>query len=218
MAILYTSTKFDDDSISNGSARPGTNGYAATILVDTDGIYGRGSMTISSNSRAIGASIDTLNAADGNGPYFQVVNSLGNFPGSAEERFAIGYWNTADISLSGWIGATNPSNTEQTDWAGNSDSSGTMVMHTANQTEDVYTLIVPTVSPLRQATSVRNGNSIVFHIPETELAVYAINANLAAAGSITSGMTDTQASTQILEYGYGLILKTGGATTLFNQG
>ena len=92
-----------------------------------------------------------------------------------------------------------------------------MVLHTPNLTDDVYTLIVPTCAPLRQATNTRNGNSIVFHIPQGSLAVYAINANLETTGTITSSRTDTQASEQILGYGYGLILRAAGATVLFNQ-
>jgi len=105
-------------------------------------------------------------------------------------------------------------NGEETDWYGN--GSGAVGLHTPNLTDDVFTLVVPTCNPLRQATTTRNGNSIVFHIPQNSLAVYAINANLETSGAITSGMTDAQASQQIIGFGYGLILKTAGTVGLFN--
>lgn len=217
--ILYTSTAFDDESIINGDPTTGNDGYGCSILCDAGGAYQNStSLTCTSTGRIVGNSLTGGAIEGGIGPYSQVYDALGVFATlPAEGRYGIGFWNTADISLTNWIGACNPTNGEETDWAGNNDGSGGMSLHTPNLTEDVYTLIVPTVSPLRQATNTRNGNSIVFHIPQNSLAVYAINANLSAAGTINSGMNDTQASEEILAYGYGLILKTGGATSLFNQ-
>lgn len=216
--ILYTSTAFDDDSIANGDPTTGNDGYGCSILVQNGGAYQNStSLTCASSGVIVGDGLTGDTIEGGNGPYYQVWDSQG-FPTILEsERYGIGFWNTADASLATWIAACSPSNGEETDWAGTGDRSGGMSMHTPNLTEDVYTLIVPTVSPLRQATNTRNGNSIVFHIPQNSLAVYAINANLATANSITSGMTDLAASVKILAYGYGLILQTAGGTTLFNQ-
>lgn len=217
--ILYTSTAFDDDSIANGDPTTGNDGYGCSILVNNGGGYENStSLICTSTSRPVGDQLTGGAIEGGTGPYAQVYDALGIFPQiGGEARYGIGFWNTADASLATWIGAANPTNGEETDWAGNNDGSGGMSLHTPNLTEDVYTLIVPTVRPLRQATNTRNGNSIVFHIPQNSLAVYAINANLRANNTITSGMNDTQASEKILAFGYGLILKTGGATSLFNQ-
>ena len=216
--ILYTSTAFDDDSIVNGDPTTGNDGYGCSIIVNNGGGYENStSLTCTTSARIVGDQLTGGAIEGGTGPYSQVFDVL-SFPTiGAEARYGIGFWNTADVSLSGWITATSPTNGEETDWAGNSDGSGGMSLHTPNLTDDVYTLIVPTVSPLRQATNTRNGNSIVFHIPQNSLAVYAINANLKANNTITSGMNDTQASEKILAYGYGLILRAAGATTLFNQ-
>ena len=216
--ILYTSTAFDDEGIANGDPTTGNDGYGCSILVDLSGGYqNSNTLTCVSSARPVGDQLTGNSVEGGIGPYSQVFDALGYPTIGGEARYGIGFWNTADASLAEWIGLANPTNGEETDWAGNNDGSGGMSLHTPNLTEDVYTLIVPTVSPLRQATSTRNGNSIVFHIPQNSLAVYAINANLADSNSITSGMNDTQASEKILAYGYGLILQTAGGTTLFNQ-
>lgn len=216
--ILYTSTAFDDEGIVNGDPTTGNDGYGCSILTDVAGGYqNSNSLTCVSTAAIVGDQLTGNTIEGGTGPYFQVFDSLGFPTIGGESRYGIGFWNTADASLATWIAACSPTNGEETDWGGTGDRSGAMSLHTPNLTEDVYTLIVPTVSPLRQATSTRNGNSIVFHIPQNSLAVYAINANLADSNSITSGMNDTQASEKILAYGYGLILQTAGGTTLFNQ-
>ena len=218
MAILYVSTMFDNNQIINGNPATGIDGYGCSCVVDGGGVYGPGAGNIPSNGTKVGSLVNGQSAADPFGPYHQPVANLGIFTSPGEEEvFGIGFWNTADVSFAGWIAATSPTNTEETNWVGTGDGSGGMVLHTPNLTDDVYTLIVPTCAPLRQATNTRNGNSIVFHIPQGSLAVYAINANLETTGTITSSMTDTQASEQILGYGYGLILRAAGATVLFNQ-
>lgn len=216
--ILYTSTAFDDENIINGDPTTGNDGYGCSILVDNSGGYQNStSLTVTSTTRIVGDQLTGGAIEGGTGPYSQVFDSL-SFPTIAgEARYGIGFWNTADASLATWLGACSPTNGVETDWAGNPDGSSGMSLHTPNLTDDVYTLIVPTVSPLRQATNTRNGNSIVFHIPQNSLAVYAINANLRANNTITSGMNDTQASEKILAFGYGLILRASGNTTLFNQ-
>lgn len=216
--ILYTSTAFSDDNIKNGDPTTGNDGYGCSILVDNVGNYVNStSLIIATSARPVGDALTGAILEGGTGPYAQPFEALGLPTIGANDRYGIGFWNTADADLTTWLGACSPANGEETDWAGNNDGSGGMSLHTPNLTEDVYTLIVPTVSPLRQATNTRNGNSIVFHIPKNSLAVYAINANLADAGTITSGMNDTDASVQILRYGYGLIVKSAGAVTLFNQ-
>ena len=218
MAILYVSTMFDNNQIVNGNPTTGGDGYGCSCIVDGGLVYAQGAGTVTSAGSKIGSSVHNQSAADPFGPYHQPVASLGAFTSPGEEEvFGIGFWNTADVSFNGWITATGPTNTEETNWSGGGDGSGGMVLHTPNLTDDVYTLIVPTCSPLRQVTQTRNGNSIVFHIPQSSLAVYAINANLETSGAITPSMTDTQASEQILGYGYGLLLRAAGATTLYNQ-
>ena len=218
MAILYVSTMFNNNQIVNGNPTTGGDGYGCSCVVDGGGVYQQGAGNITSLGVKVGSSVNGTSASDPSGPYHQPVSNLGGFTSPGEEEvFGIGFWNTADISFAGWVAATSPTNNEETNWGGNGDGSGGMVLHTPNLTDDVYTLIVPTCSPLRQATQVRNGNSIVFHIPQNSLAAFAINANLETQGSINPGMNDTQASDQILGYGYGLLLRAAGATVLFNQ-
>jgi len=217
MAILYVSTMFDNNSVKNGNPATGQDGYGVSCIVKKDSIYAQGAGNITTLTQKVGASINGASAADPFGPYNQPVQQLGSFTsGGEEEVFAIAFWNTADSTFANWIGTTSPTNTEETNWSGNGDGSGGMVLHTPNQTDDVYTLIVPTISPLRQATQARNGNSIVFHIPQNDLAETAINANLKGT-TINPAMTDSQASEQILLFGYGLILRASGADTLYNQ-
>jgi|13_taG_2_1085334.scaffolds.fasta_scaffold52150_2 hypothetical protein len=217
MAILYVSTRFEDSSVINGNPATGIDGYGASCIVGAGGIYTQGGGTITSLGIKVGNSLAGNSAQDPFGPYHQPVQSLGGFAFQSEEQvFGIAFWNTADANFSQWTAACNPSNGEETDWAGNPDGSGGMVLHTPNQTDDVYTLIVPTTAPLRQATNIRNGNSIVFHIPQNDLAETAINANLVGT-NINPSMTDQDASEEILLFGYGLILRAAGADTLFNQ-
>ena len=219
--ILYISTTFELNAgnIVDGNATTGGDGYGVSCLVNNSGEYGssNGMNITSTEGRLVGQSIGGQNAGNDEavGPYHQVTDANGNFTSNAEEpAFAIAFCNTADMDVPTWITTTTPVDEEEQDWAG---TSATLTLHTPNLTDDVYTLIVPTTNTLRQATTTRNGNSIVFHIPKNSLAVYAINANLNTAGTIESDMTDQQASEQILEYGYGLILKTAGETQLYNQ-
>lgn len=216
--ILYISTAFEGNAgnIVNGNATTGNDGFGISCLVNNIGEYGSSTgMNIASNARQVGQSLVGQTTATAVGPYHQVTDANGNFTSADEEpAFAIAFCNTADMDVPTWITTTTPIEGEEQDWAG---TSATLTLHTPSLTEDVYTLIIPTTNTLRQATTTRNGNSIVFHIPQNSLAVYAINANLNTAGTITSGMTDAQASEQILEYGYGLILRSAGETQLFNQ-
>ena len=215
--ILYISTAFEQNAgnIESGNPTTGGDGYGISCLVNNVGEYGPSNgMVIGTNGRQVGQSLGGQTTATAVGPYHQVTDANGNFTSAAEEpSFAIGFCNTVDMDVPTWITTTLPVAEEEQDWAG---TSATLTLHTPSLTEDVYTLIIPTTNTLRQATTTRNGNSIVFHIPQNSLAVYAINANLNTAGTITSGMTDSQASEQILEYGYGLILKAAGVTSLFN--
>ena len=216
--ILYISTTFEQNAgnIVSGNATTGGDGYGVSCLVNSIGEYGSSQgMNIASNANLVGQSLVGQTTATAVGPYHQVTDARGNLTSAAEEAaFAIGFCNTADMDVPTWISTTQPVAGEEQDWGGNS---ATLTLHTPSLTDDVYTLIIPTTNALRQATATRNGNSIVFHIPQNSLAVYAINANLNTSNSINSGMTDTQASEKILSFGYGLILRAAGATSLFNQ-
>lgn len=218
--ILYASTQFsnnDAPTLLAGSAITGQQGYAASCQVDETGVYTEsGGLNITTTGTAVGSTIQGGNAADASGPYHQVTSIRGNMV-SEESKFLLAFCNTADIDVPTWVTTTGLLNGEEHDWELNPPPSPSVGLHTPNLTDDVYTLIVPTTSVIRQATNTRNGNSIVFHIPQNSLAVYAINANLETEGTITSGMTDTAASEKILGYGYGLILRTAGSTVLFNQ-
>ena len=215
--ILYTSTRFSatgGNTLGGGSAITGQQGYGYSVKMDQGGTYTEsGGMNISSAGTRVGNIANTKTAEDPVGPYHQPYTLIGA-PEIETDVFCIAFCNTADIDVPTWVTTTQMTNGEETDWVGN--ASGAVGLHTPNLTDDVYTLVVPTCNPLRQATDVRNGNSIVFHIPQNSLAVYAINANLETQGNITSGMTDTQASEQILGYGYGLLLKSAGTVALFN--
>ena len=215
--ILYTSTRFSatgGNTLSLGNAQTGNQGYGYSIQMDGSGNYTEsGGQNIASSGTRVGNLVNGQSAADPFGPYHQPFTLIGA-PEIETDVFCIAFCNTADIDVPSWVTTTQMTNGEETDWAGN--ASGAVGLHTPNLTDDVYTLIVPTCRPLRQATDVRNGNSIVFHIPQGSLAVYAINANLETAGAITSGMNDTTASERILSYGYGLILKESGVVGLFN--
>ena len=215
--ILYTSTRFSStggNTLGTGNAQTGQQGYGYSIKMDVNGDYTDSSgQAIASTGARVGSLANGQNAADPFGPYHQPFSLIGA-PEIETDVFCIAFCNTADIDVPTWVTTTQMTNDEETDWAGN--ASGAIGLHTPNLTDDVYTLIVPTCNPLRQATDVRNGNSIVFHIPQGSLAVYAINANLETSGTITSGMTDTAASEKILGYGYGLILKESGVVGLFN--
>ena len=216
--ILYISTAFEQNAgnIVDGNPTTGGEGYGISCLVNNIGEYGPSNgMNIASSARQVGQSLVGRTTANAAGPYHQVTDANGNLNSVAEEAaFAIAFCNTADMDVPTWVGTTQPVAGEEQDWGGNS---ATLTLHTPSLTDDVYTLIIPTTNPLRQATTTRNGNSIVFHIPQNSLAVYAINANLNTAGTLTSGMTDQQASEVILEYGYGLILRAEGETQLYNQ-
>ena len=217
--ILYASTQFDNNNAPTllaGSAITGQDGYGASCQVDEDGTYTESSMIITTAGTRVGSSIQGGNAADPAGPYHQVTSIRGNMV-SAESKFLLAFCNTADIDVPTWVTTTGLLDGEEKDWGGNGPPAASVGLHTPNLTDDVYTLIVPTTSVIRQATNTRNGNSIVFHIPQNSLAVYAINANLNTSNSITSGMNDSQASEKILGYGYGLILRAAGSTSLFNQ-
>ena len=218
--ILYASTQFTDNdapTLLAGSAITGQDGFAASCQVDEDSTYTEsGGLTIITAGVRVGSDIQGQSAADPFGPYHQVTSVMGNFTATDNSKFLLAFCNTADIDVPTWVTTTGLLDSEEKDWGGNPPQAASVGLHTPNLTDDVYTLIVPTTSGIRQATNTRNGNSIVFHIPQNSLAVYAINANLNTAGTITSGMTDSQASEQILEYGYGLILKAAGVTSLFN--
>ena len=218
--ILYASTQFSNNNaptLLSGSAITGQDGYAASCQVDGTGVYTEsGGLIITTAEVSVGSVIQGVNAENEAGPYHQVTSVMGNFTGE-ESKFLLAFCNTADIDVPTWVETTGLLGGEEKDWGGNGPPSASVGLHTPNLTDDVYTLIVPTTSGIRQATNTRNGNSIVFHIPQNSLAVYAINANLNTSSSITSGMTDTQASEKILGYGYGLILRTDGSTVLFNQ-
>jgi len=219
--ILYASTQFSSNegapTLLAGSAITGQDGYAASCQVDETGVYTEsGGLNITTTGTRVGSTIQDQNASDTVGPYHQVTSVMGNFTGE-ESKFLLAFCNTADIDVPTWVATTGLLDGEEKDWGLNPPPSPSVGLHTPNLTDDVYTLIVPTTSTIRQATNTRNGNSIVFHIPQNSLAVYAINANLNTSNSITISMTDTQASERILGYGYGLILRTAGSTILFNQ-
>ena len=215
--ILYTSTRFSAaGGIKLGvrSAVTGQDGMGYSIQMDANGDYTEsGGMGITTNGARVGGLANGQNAGDPFGPYHQPFTLIGT-PEIETDVFCIAFCNTADSTVANFVTTSEMTNGEETDWYGN--GSGAVGLHTPNLTDDVYTLVVPTCNPLRQATTTRNGNSIVFHIPQNSLAVYAINANLETSGAITSGMTDAQASQQIIGFGYGLILKTAGTVGLFN--
>jgi len=216
--ILYISTAFEQnaENIAGGNPTTGGNGYGISCLVNNIGEYGSSNgMNIASSARQVGQSLEGQTTGEEVGPYHQVTDANGNLNSVAEAAaFAIAFCNTADMDVPTWVEFTQPVAGEEQDWGGNS---ATLTLHTPSLTDDVYTLIIPTTNPLRQATATRAGNSIVFHIPQNSLAVYAINANLNTLNNITSDMTDSQASEVILEYGYGLILRAEGSTVLYNQ-
>ena len=219
--ILYASTQFtnaDAPTLLAGSAITGQDGFAASCQVDEDGTYTEsGGLIIITAGVRVGSDVQGQNAGDPFGPYHQVTSQRGNMVSEEQSKFLLAFCNTADIDVPTWVTTTGLLNGEENDWALNGPPSPSVGLHTPNLTDDVYTLIVPTTSGIRQATNTRNGNSIVFHIPQNSLAVYAINANLNTSNSITSGMTDAQASEKILGYGYGLILRAAGSTVLYNQ-
>lgn len=216
--ILYTSTRFSangEATLSTGNATTGQDGYGYSVSVNGDGSYLQsGGMNITSAGTRPGSAVNGQNAADPFGPYYQPWSSLGPPTDLADSVFAIAFCNTADIDVPTWVSTTEEQNGEETDWDNN--GSGAVGLHTPNLTEDVFTLVVPTTSTLRQATTTRNGNSIVFHIPLNSLAVYAINANLITTTAINPSDTDEQASEKIIANGYGLILKEGGTVGLYN--
>ena len=215
--ILYTSTQFTDalaPTLLGGNPTTGQDGYGASCQVSSGGEYTEsGGLTVETSGIAVGNSLQGESAGDPIGPYHQIQSTRGDFSGE-DSKFLTAFCNTADIDVPTWVSTVGLLNGEETDW--DLAGSGAVGLHTPNLTDDVYTLIVPT-SPLRQALNVRFGNSIVFHIPQNSLAVYAINANLNTSGGVTSGMTDAQASEKILGFGYGLILKSAGSTELYNQ-
>ena len=216
--ILYTSTRFlaaGGVKLSTGNATTGNNGYGMSVSVNGSGDYLQsGGMNITTAGLRPGNAVNGQNAQDPFGPYNQPWSSLGA-PSEIEDGvFAIAFCNTADMDVPTWVSTTELDNGEETDWAGN--VSGAVGLHTPNLTDDVFTLVVPTTSTLRQATQTRNGNSIVFHIPANSLAVYAINANLVTTTTINPSDTDAQASEKIIGNGYGLILKSAGTVGLYN--
>ena len=215
--ILYTSTIFTatgGNTLGARSAITGQQGMGYSIKMTGGGDYTEsGGMNVASSGTRVGSLANGQNAGDPFGPYHQPFAIIGA-PEIEDRVFCIAFCNTADIDVSTWVTDTQMLNGEETSWDGT--ASGGVGLHTPNLTDDVYTLVVPTCNPLRQATDVRNGNSIVFHIPQGSLAVYAINANLETGGTITGGMNDTQASEQIIGFGYGLLLKSSGVVGLFN--
>ena len=213
--LLYTSTSYENTAIAKTVSN---EGYAVTAEYDAgqNTVFGPQGGIVTSNSSTIGINIDNTTLAASN---FSRVYDGGANPYSTPIAEPEGFFGMliadADIATLGDIsGELSIFNGTENDWLGNGAA---LTWHTPNQTDDAYTVIVPTDKVVYQTLSARIGGVLVWHVPQNQLGVYGQNMNLPFSTGVTAAMTDTVASELILEAGFGIILKSAGTTQFYNQ-
>ena len=205
--LLYTITAYPNDI---SGASPSVEGIGCTTqFYIPSQQYEQSSVGTITNS---GAPIGT----DPNG---LAVNS-GIFnrcqTGTGAIGIADGYFGLVLVDL----GNTDIGNAEaqigtnqEFDWNGTPKA---LTFHHPSQTEDVYTVIVPSDQVVYQpGVSARVGNVLVWHVPAGQLGLYGQNINLPFMTTpVVSTDGDGQASEKMLEIGYGIIYS---GTDWYNQ-
>ena len=205
--LLYTITAYPND-ISGTS--PSVEGIGCTTQFNVGSQqYEQSSVgTITNSGTPIGADANT-----------QPINS-GMFnrceTGTGAIGITDGYFGLVLVDL----GNTDIANAEaqignnqEFDWNGTPKA---LTFHHPSQTEDVYTVIVPSDQVVYQpGVSARVGNVLVWHVPAGQLGLYGQNINLPFIGtSVVSTDSDLIASEKMLEIGYGIIYS---GTNWYNQ-
>ena len=204
--LLYTITAYPN-SISGAS--PSVEGIGCTTQFNVASQqYEQSSVgTITSNTVLIGS------CANGSGVNSGIFNRCET--GTGGIGVGDGYFGLILVNLA----FTDIANAEaqigtsqEFDWVGTPKS---LTFHHPSQTEDVYTVIVPSDEVVYQTTSARVGNVLVWHVPAGELGLYGQNINLPFQTSpVTSVDTDTKAAERMLDVGYGII---ASGVSFFNQ-
>lgn len=204
--LLYTITAYPN-SISGAS--PSVEGIGCTTQFNVASQqYEQSSVgTITSNTVLIGS------GANGSGVNSGIFNRCET--GTGGIGVGDGYFGLILVNLA----FTDIANAEaqigtsqEFDWVGTPKS---LTFHHPSQTEDVYTVIVPSDEVVYQTTSARVGNVLVWHVPAGELGLYGQNINLPFQTSpVTSVDTDTKAAERMLDVGYGII---ASGVSFFNQ-
>ena len=204
--LLYTITAYPNDI---SGASPSVEGIGCTTQFNVaNQLYEQSQVgTITSNVAQIGS------GANGSGVNSGIFNRCET--GTGGIGVGDGYFGLILVNLA----FTDIANAEaqigtsdETDWVGTPKS---LTFHHPSQTEDVYTVIVPSDEVVYQTTSARVGNVLVWHVPAGELGLYGQNINLPFQTSpVTSVDTDTKAAERMLDVGYGII---ASGVSFFNQ-
>ena len=205
--LLYTITAYPN-SISGAS--PSVEGIGCTTQFNVASqLYEQSSIgQITSNSTPIGVD------ANGNGVNNGIFNRCET--GTGGIGIGDGYfgWILVNLAFTDIANAEAQIGVNQEfDWLGAPKS---LTFHHPSQTEDVYTVIVPSDQVVYQpGVSARVGNVLVWHVPAGQLGLYGQNINLPFQSSpVTSVDTDTKAAERMLEVGYGII---ASGVSFFNQ-
>ena len=205
--LLYTITAYPN-SISGAS--PSVEGIGCTTQFNVGSqLYEQSSVgTITSNTVNIGVGANTSGV---NGGIFNRCETGTGGIGVGDGYFGlilVDLTNTDIANAEAIIGTST-----ETDWLGTPKS---LTFHHPSQTEDVYTVIVPSDQVVYQpGVGARVGNVLVWHVPAGELGLYGQNINLPFQTSpVTSVDTDTKAAERMLDVGYGII---ASGTSFFNQ-
>ena len=214
--ILYTSTSYGNSAV---GASLGSQGFGITAEFDgaQNQVFGSTPGTITSAAIPIGANINAQTISNPNTfsrVYNGGANTFLNGAGDPDGYFGMLMIDQNVISINNAIGALGVYNNAENDWLGNGAA---LTWHTPNLTNDVYTVIVPTDNVVYQNLSTRIGGVVVWHVPVGSLGLYGQNINLPFSTGVNSGMNDTVASERILGGGFGVILRSEGTSTLFNQ-
>ena len=205
--LLYTITAYPNDM---STFSPNSDGIGCTTQFNVASqLYEQSQAgTITSNTVQIGS------GANGSGVNSGIFNRCET--GTGGIGVGDGYFGLILVNLA----FTDIANAEaqigtstETDWVGTPKS---LTFHHPSQTEDVYTVIVPSDEVVYQpGVSARVGNVLVWHVPAGQLGLYGQNINLPFQTSpVTSVDTDTKAAERMLDVGYGII---ASGIDFFNQ-
>lgn len=205
--LLYTITAYPNDI---SGASPSVEGIGCTTqFYIPSQQYEQSSVgTITNSGAPIGTDPNGQNVSSG------IFNRCDS--GTGGIAIADGYFGLVLVDL----GNTDIANAEtligtnqEFDWNGTPRA---LTFHHPSQTEDVYTVIVPSDQVVYQpGVSARVGNVLVWHVPAGQLGLYGQNINLPFMTTpVVSTDGDGQASEKMLEIGYGIIYS---GTDWYNQ-
>ena len=205
--LLYTITAYPNDI---SGASPSVEGIGCTTQFNVASqLYEQSSVgQITSNTQPIGVG---ANASGVNSGIFNRCETGTGGIGVGDGFFGLILVNLAFTDIANAEAQIGTS--QEFDWGG---APASLTFHHPSQTEDVYTVIVPSDEVVYQpGVSARVGNVLVWHVPAGQLGLYGQNINLPFQSSpVTSVDTDTKAAERMLEVGYGII---ASGIDFFNQ-